>query len=91
MVLYAYAKHGGTYAYSYNQTTAIDTDELFPLTDRFIDYLALPAPQKAYRFLRDQYPFFKHGLLINAFDRPLLVLFKNAVSKDRDILNAIKQ
>ena len=61
------------------------------MTERYIDYLALPVPQKAYRFLRDQYPFFRHGLLISAFDRPLLVLFKNAVSRDKELLKAIKQ
>lgn len=56
-----------------------------------MDHLAIPAPNKAYRFLRDQYPFFRHGLLINAFNKPLLMLFKKAITDDPDVLRVIKQ
>ena len=53
VVLYAYARYGETYAYAHNATTAIDHDELFPIRERFMDHLAVPTPNKAYRFLRD--------------------------------------
>ena len=53
VVLYSYARHDSTYTYSHNASTSIEHEEVFPTIERFIDYLAIPAPNKAYRFLRD--------------------------------------
>jgi hypothetical protein len=68
--------YAGTYAYNHNATTSIEHEELYPITERFLDHLTIPAPNRAYKFLRDQYPFFRHGLLINAYNTPILLLFK---------------
>lgn len=90
VVLYAYTHYDGTYAFAQNASTSIQQSELFPLQERFLDYLALPVPGKALKFLRDQYPFFLHGLLITAYETPVLMLFERVVRKDRELHAIIK-
>ncbi len=53
VVFYSYKQYDGVYAYNQNASTSIRSSELFPLTERYLDHLVVPAPSKALTFLKD--------------------------------------